>query len=200
MERKSVKSKTILLSSKLESKIVKKVAAPKAEVKNLLPKKEKKRSPFSTRKSEIKREWHLVDAKDKVVGRLATTIAPLLLGKNKPYYVPHLDCGDFVVVINAKEVVFTGKKEAKKMYYRHSGYPGGLKTIPVSRMRAEKPEEIIKRAVKGMVPHNRLGDAILKKLFVYPGSEYPDKQSLHFTDAKSKQSLHFKEDKEVKNG
>lgn len=127
----------------------------------------------ATKITDIKRNWHLVDAKDKVSGRLATEVARLLMGKNKTYFVRNLDCGDYVVVINAQEVKFTGKKEKQKMYYRHSGYPGGLRTIPVERMRKEHPERIIEHAVAGMLPQNKLKDRMLKRLKVFAGEEHP---------------------------
>lgn len=134
----------------------------------------------TTRKSDIKREWHLIDAKDKIVGRLAGEAAPLLMGKNKTYFVPHLDCGDYVVVINANHVKFTGNKETNKMYYRHSGYPGGFKQQSAAELREKKGgSEIVKKAVKGMVPRGRLGNAILKKLFVYDEETHPHKEIIN---------------------
>ena len=126
-----------------------------------------------TKASEIKREWHLVDVKDQTLGRVATKIAGLLMGKGKPYFVRNLDLGDYVVVINAKDVKVTGKKEENKMYYRHSGYPGGFKAESLKELRARKPEEIIRHAVKGMLPQNRLRDKMLKRLLVSEGSEHP---------------------------
>lgn len=126
-----------------------------------------------TKAKEIKREWHLVDAKDQVLGRLATQIAQLLMGKNKPYFTRHLDCGDYVVVINAKEVKVTGKKEKQKIYYRHSGYPGGLKETPLWMLREKHPERIIINAVFGMLPKNKLRKGMLVRLKVQPGGEHP---------------------------
>lgn len=127
----------------------------------------------ATKITDIKRNWHLVDAKGRVSGRLATEVARLLMGKNKTYFVRNLDCGDYVVVINAQEVKFTGKKEKQKMYYRHSGYPGGLRTIPVDRMRKEHPERIIEHAVRGMLPQNKLRDRMLMRLKVFAGEKHP---------------------------
>ncbi len=121
----------------------------------------------TTKASDIKREWHLIDVKEKILGREATKIANLLMGKSKPYFVKNMDCGDSVVVINAKEVKVSGKKETSKSYYRHSGYPGGFKAEKLVDLRKRKPEEIIKEAVKGMLPQNRLRDAMLKRLFVF---------------------------------
>jgi len=121
----------------------------------------------------IKREWHLFDAKDKILGRLASQIAILLQGKNKPYWVPYLDCGDYVVVKNAKDVRVTGRKEKQKKYYRHSGYPGGLKVETLEQLRKRKPEEPIVNAVLGMLPKNKLARQMIKKLYVYPGEEHP---------------------------
>lgn len=129
----------------------------------------------TTKISEIKREWHLFDAKDKILGRLATQIAQLLMGKGKPYFVRHLDCGDYVVVKNAQEIKVTGQKENKKMYYHHSGYPGGFRQEPLKKWREEKPEEIILHAVRGMLPQNRLRDKMLTRLKVFPGNDFPYK-------------------------
>jgi large subunit ribosomal protein L13 len=131
----------------------------------------------ATKASEIKREWHLIDVKDKTLGRVASEIAQLLMGKSKPYFVRNLDCGDYVVVINAKEVKTTGKKEEQKKYYRHSGYPGGFKVESLKELRERKPENIISHAVKGMLPDNRLQDRMMARLFVFEGEEhkYADK-------------------------
>ncbi|MGB9637317.1 MAG: 50S ribosomal protein L13 [Microgenomates group bacterium] len=130
-----------------------------------------------TRKKEIKTDWHLIDARGQVLGRLATEIVPLLLGKNKPYFVKSLDCGDHVVVINAREVRVTGKKEEQKFYYSYSGYPGGLKKLALAQMRERFPERIIINAVSKMLPKNKLRSAWLKKLHVFAGNEhdYQDK-------------------------
>lgn len=127
---------------------------------------------FAT-KDDAERKWVLIDAKDKVVGRLAAEIASILRGKNKPQYTPHADVGDFVVVINADKVRLTGKKWEKKRYYRHSGYMGGLKVTVAKDMADKKPEEILKHAVKGMLPKNSLGKAMFKKLKVYAGDNHP---------------------------
>lgn len=126
-----------------------------------------------TKISEIKREWHLIDVKGKVLGRVSGEIAKLLMGKGKPYFVRNLDCGDYVIVVNAENIAVTGKKEEGKKYYRHSGYPGGLKSETLKELRARKPEEIIRHAVKGMLPQNRLRDRMLERLFVYARSEHP---------------------------
>lgn len=130
-----------------------------------------------TKASDIKREWHLIDLKDKTLGRISTEVARLLMGKSKPYFVRNLDCGDFVVVVNAKDVKVTGKKELKKTYYRYSGYPGGLTKEAFAKLKERKPEEIIIHAVKGMLPQNRLRDKMLVRLKVFAGSEhrYEDK-------------------------
>lgn len=130
-----------------------------------------------TKTEDIKREWHLIDVKGKILGREASKIAMLLMGKGKPYFVRNLDCGDYVVIVNAKEVKVTGKKETLKSYYRHSGYPGGFKAEKLIDLRKRKPEEIIKEAVKGMLPQNRLKDNMLGRLFVFSGEEhsYQDK-------------------------
>jgi large subunit ribosomal protein L13 len=131
----------------------------------------------STKASDIKREWHLIDVKDKTLGRVSSEIAQLLMGKSKPYFVRNLDCGDFVVIVNAKDVKVTGKKEEKKNYYRHSGYPGGFKQETLKELRERKPTDIIVHAVKGMLPDNRLKDRMLTRLFVFAGEEhtYQDK-------------------------
>ena len=130
---------------------------------------------FTPKADQIKQEWYLVDAEDQVLGRLATGIAVLLRGKNKPYFSPHLDTGDHIVVVNAEKVRLTGNKELQKEYQRYSGYPGGLKTIPYKRMLQEKPEEIIRHAVKGMLPKNALGRKLLQKLRIYTGEIHPHK-------------------------
>ena len=118
---------------------------------------------------DIKREWHLIDAKGQILGRLSTEAAKLLMGKNKPNYVPYLDCGDNVVIINASEVRVTGKKETRKKYVRHSGYPGGLTVETLEKMRAKKPEKIIIHAISGMLPKNKLGRVMIKKCMYMQG-------------------------------
>ena len=128
---------------------------------------------YAVKASEIERRWWLVDATDQTLGRLATRIATLLEGKHKPMYSPHLDTGDHVVVINAARVKVTGNKLVQKRYYRHSGYPGGLKEESLQALVARKPELVIERAVKGMLPQNRLGRAMFRKLKVYGGSNHP---------------------------
>lgn len=119
------------------------------------------------------RDWKLIDAKNQIVGRLSTTVARLLMGKNKVYYSPNIDCGDYVVVINAKDVIFSGKKETQKKYFRHSGYPGGLKSKTAADLRVAKPEEIVRHAVVGMLPKNKLAKEMVKKLYIYPTSTHP---------------------------
>lgn len=123
----------------------------------------------------IERQWHLIDAKDKILGRLSSQIASILMGKNKNIFTPHLDTGDNIVVINAKDIVLTGKKEKQKKYYRHSGYPGGLYSQIASQIRDAKPEELIRHAVKGMLPKTKLGKLMLKKLHVYESIDHPFK-------------------------
>jgi large subunit ribosomal protein L13 len=127
----------------------------------------------STKPSEITRDWWLIDADGVVLGRLASEVAKLLRGKHKPSFAPHLDTGDHVVVVNASKVVLTGGKLLQKQHYRHSGYPGGLRAVPYSKLMAERPDLAIEKAVKGMLPANRLGRAMLKKLKVYPGPTHP---------------------------
>ena len=129
----------------------------------------------STKAKDIKRSWHLIDAKEKILGRLAVKIARFLIGKEKPYFVSYLDCGDFVVIINAKKIKVTGKKEEQKIYTRYSGYPGGLKKETLKHLRERKPEEIIRRAVSGMLPKNKLRKQRLKRLYVYADEKHPYK-------------------------
>ena len=126
-----------------------------------------------TKASDIERQWFLVDVKKKVLGRVAVEIAHKLMGKSKPSFVRHLDCGDYVVVINAKHVAVTGHKEKEKMYARYSGYPGGLKKKALWQLRLDKPGEIIRRAVMGMLPKNKLRDRMVTRLYVYPESTHP---------------------------
>jgi len=132
-----------------------------------------------TKKSDIKREWHIIDLKGKTLGRISTQIAEFLMGKKKSYFVRNLDVGDYVVAINAKDVSVTGKKEDLKKYYRYSGYPGGLKAETLSSLRKRKPEEIILHAVKGMLPQNKLRDKMLGRFYIYAGSEHPYKDKLN---------------------
>jgi large subunit ribosomal protein L13 len=127
----------------------------------------------STKISDIKRVWHLVDAKDKILGRVAVDVAAKLIGKNKPYFVRSLDCGDYVVVINAPFVAVTGHKEKEKLYGNYSGFPGGLKQKALWELRRDKPEEIIKRAVMGMLPKNKLRARMIARLKIVAGSENP---------------------------
>jgi large subunit ribosomal protein L13 len=128
---------------------------------------------FSAKASEIERKWYLVDAQNQPLGRVAVKVANLLRGKQKPIFTPHIDSGDFVVVINADKVRLTGKKETQKEYMSFSGYVGGHKSETVERRRARRPELLIERAVKGMIPHNRLGRAVFTKLKVYRGEQHP---------------------------
>jgi large subunit ribosomal protein L13 len=128
---------------------------------------------YMARPREVERKWRLIDAEGQTLGRLATEIARFLRGKDKPQYTPHVDTGDFVVVVNAEKVVVTGRKAEQKMYYRHSGYPGGLKETSYEEMLERKPTEILRRAVKGMMPKTRLGRQQLKKLKIYAGPEHP---------------------------
>jgi len=140
---------------------------------------------YSTKASDIERQWHVIDASDKVLGRLATQVASLLMGKHKPIFSRNLDTGDFVVIINADKVRVTGNKAEQKLYYRHSGYPGGLKSISLEKMMQTYPTRVIEHAVKGMLPHNRLGSKMMKKLKVYAGEAHPH---LAQTGASSKEA------------
>jgi len=128
---------------------------------------------FVAKEHEIEKKWHLIDANDKVLGRLATEIANLLRGKNKPIFTPHMDSGDYVVVVNADKVVLTGNKLEKKMYYHHSGYVGGLRETTAKEMLQKKPENLIRFAVKGMLPKTSLGRRQLTKLKIYAGPDHP---------------------------
>ncbi|HEY9161582.1 MAG TPA: 50S ribosomal protein L13 [Desulfomonilia bacterium] len=128
---------------------------------------------FIAKKEEAERNWVLIDAADKVVGKVAVEIASILRGKNKPVFTPHVDTGDFVVVINAEKVKLTGNKLEQKTYYRHSGYMGGIKAASAKSIMAKNPEEILKHAVRGMLPKNSLGKSMFKKLKVYTGSNHP---------------------------
>lgn len=128
---------------------------------------------YFARPKDIKRDWLVIDAKGLPIGRLATRIATLLKGKHKALYTPNMDVGDSVIVINASEVHATGKKEKTKFYYRHTGYPGGIKSISLEKLRATYPERIIENAVKRMLPRGPLGRKMFKKLYVYPGTEHP---------------------------
>ncbi len=128
---------------------------------------------YSPKAADIERQWHVIDASDKVLGRLATQAAGLLMGKHKPTFSRHLDTGDFVVIINAAKVRVTGNKAEQKLYYRHSGYPGGLKSISLEKMMQTDPARVIEYAVRGMLPHNRLGAQMMKKLKVYAGEAHP---------------------------
>ncbi len=129
---------------------------------------------YSARKDAIEdRNWCLIDAEGKVLGRLATEVATILCGKNKPIYTPHIDTGDFVVVVNADKVKLTGRKWEQKVYYRHSGYPGGLKSLTAKELWEKKPEELVRHAVKGMLPKNRLGRKMIKKLKIYADNDHP---------------------------
>jgi len=130
---------------------------------------------YSTKAKDVEHRWHVIDASGKILGKLATEVANLLMGKHKTTFVPYLDTGDFVIVLNATKVRVTGKKPKQKTYYRHSGYPGGLKAETYEELMATHPTRIIEHAVKGMLPHNRLGRAMFKKLKVYEGDSHPHK-------------------------
>ncbi len=128
---------------------------------------------YIARPADVKRDWHVIDAADKTMGRLSTQVARLLMGKHRPIYTPSQDVGDFVVIINADKVRFTGKKAQQKMYYRHSGYPGGFKSISLEKMMQQNPTRALENAIKGMLPHTRLGNRMRKRLRVYAGAEHP---------------------------
>ena len=128
---------------------------------------------YIAKAGDIQHNWYVIDAEGKTLGKLAVEAAMILRGKKKPTYTPHIDTGDYVVVINAEKICVTGKKESDKIYKRHTGYPGGLREMTLAEMRAKKPEEIIRHAVKGMMPKGKLGRAMFKKLKVYAGPEHP---------------------------
>jgi len=128
---------------------------------------------YQAKKEELEQKWYLVNAEGKVLGRLATELAKILKGKNKPIYTPHLDTGDFIIVVNAGKITLTGKKMKDKIYYHHTGYPGGIKEINAEKLLAKKPTEMIRMAVKGMLPKNSLGREMLRKLKVYSGPNHP---------------------------
>ncbi len=127
---------------------------------------------FSASREAVSRDWYVVDAEGKILGRLASEIAKRLRGKHKPVYTPHVDTGDFIIVVNAGKVRLTGSKLRDKLYYRHSGYPGGLKQMSAGKMLQDKPGEVLRLAVRGMLPKNSLGRAMLKKLKIYTGSDH----------------------------
>jgi len=128
---------------------------------------------FTQKQEEIERDWFVVDAEGETLGRLASRIAPILKGKHKPIYTPHLDCGDFVVIVNAEKVRVTGRKLDQKLYHRHSGYPGGLKSISLRDQLNRYPERVLQAAIRGMLPKNKLGRRMIKKLKVYAGDAHP---------------------------
>lgn len=130
---------------------------------------------FIAKPAEVERKWYVVDAEGKTLGRLASEVASVLRGKNKAIYTPHVDCGDYVIIINAKKVKVTGKKRKEKIYKRHTGYPGGLRELTFEQLQAKKPDEIIKHAVKGMLPDGKLGRQMFKKLKVFVGPTHDHK-------------------------
>jgi large subunit ribosomal protein L13 len=128
---------------------------------------------YSVKESEIERKWHVIDATDKLLGKLATEAARLLMGKDKAMFSRHLDTGDYVVIVNAEKIRVSGNKAQQKLYYRHSGYPGGFKSVTLEEMLKNKPTWVIEHTVKGMLPRNRLGNSMIKKLKVYAGDSHP---------------------------
>lgn len=122
---------------------------------------------------EVKKEWYVIDAEGQTLGRLATKVASVLRGKHKPTYTPNVDCGDYVIVINAEKVVYSGDQEEKKIYYHHTMFPGGLKSRSIGLMKREYPVELVEHAIQGMLPHNKLGDRMRTHLFVYEGANHP---------------------------
>lgn len=148
-----------------------------------------KNATMPTRLSDIKRAWHLFNAKDKILGRISSEIAQVLIGKSKPYFVNNLDCGDYAVVINAKEVKTTGKKEVRKKYSRHSGFPGGYREETLMDLRKRNPTDIIRFAVLGMLPQNKLQDRMLTRLFVFEGAEHTYGDKFKSQNVKGKSSI-----------
>jgi large subunit ribosomal protein L13 len=153
---------------------------------------------YSPKAKDIEREWWVIDAKDKTLGRIATQVASLIMGKHKPMYAPHIDTGDYVVVINAAKVRVTGKKAEQKIYYRHSGYPGGLKSPSFKELFGKDPGRVMELAVKGMLPNNRLGRAMFKKLKVYPGNEHPHQAQIAFRHPERSEGLRMTDNEESK--
>jgi large subunit ribosomal protein L13 len=151
---------------------------------------------YSPKAKDIKREWWVIDAEDKTLGRIATQIANLLMGKHKPIYAPHIDTGDYVVVINAAKVKVTGEKAEQKIYYRHSGYPGGLKSQRFEELFGKNPVRVMELAVKGMLPHNRLGRAMFKKLKIYTGSDHPHQAQISFRHSERSERLRMTDNEE----
>lgn len=139
---------------------------------------------YSAKPNEVERKWYVIDADGQILGRLATKVASILRGKNKPEYTPNIDTGDFVIIINAEKIAVTGKKLTDKKYYNHSGFPGGLKITTLQEMMEKNPILALEKAIKGMLPHNTLGDAQFQKLNVYAGSEHPHAAQKPITIAK----------------
>jgi len=140
-----------------------------------------------TKASEVQRQWHVLDASGQTLGKLSTQVAKLLMGKTKPVYVPNLDTGDYVIVINAAKIRVTGKKLKEKVYYRHSQYPGGLKAITLEELLKTSPTRVVEHSVKGMLPHTRLGSAMFRKLKVYAGDNHPHEAQLAGQNKKTSQ-------------
>jgi large subunit ribosomal protein L13 len=153
---------------------------------------------YSPKAKDIEREWWVIDAADKTLGRIATQVANLLMGKHKPIYAPHIDTGDYVVVINAAKVKVTGQKAEQKIYYRYSGYPGGLKSPSFKELFSKDPSRVMELAVKGMLPNNRLGRAMFKKLKVYSGNEHPHQAQISFRHPERSEGLRMTEKEEDK--
>ena len=143
---------------------------------------------YSTKASDIKREWHVIDAADKILGRVATQVASLLMGKHKPMFNRHLDVGDYVVVVNAEKIRVSGNKTKQELYYRHSGYPGGFKSVSLGKMLKTHPTRVIKHAVKGMLPHNRLEARMMKRLRVFVGEAHPHRGQVKTVTAKTEET------------
>ncbi len=128
---------------------------------------------YSPKPQDVQRNWHVIDAQDRILGRMATEIAVKLRGKDKPEFAPHMDMGDFVIVVNAEKIKVTGEKLSQKKYYRYTGFPGGIRDISLEKLIQKKPEEVIRRSVRGMLPKNKIGRDLLKKLKVYSGPDHP---------------------------
>ena len=131
------------------------------------------RTTFMQTNESVERKWYIVDATDLVLGRMASDVAVVLKGKHKPTFTPHIDGGDYVIIVNAEKVALTGRKWSQKMYYRHSGYPGGLKTRTATEMLDKQPQKIVEKAVRGMLPNGKLGDDMYRRLYVYVGPDHP---------------------------
>ena len=173
VDAKTAPVKTVAEKSEAKDKAAKSSAIKGATAKADVKSESSKKAKAEKKEATIERNWHLVDAEGKILGKLAVQVANILRGKNKPHYSSHIDCGDHVVVINAEKILTTGKKEEQKLYRSHSGFPHGFKEETLRSLRARRPQAVLEKAIWGMIPHNRLGAKQFTKLKVYEGSEHP---------------------------